>query len=521
MTCPRCGSDNPTGQKFCGNCGAALASSALIEHEHGEALASQLATLIQHDIVRKYAHAPELEYIFKHALIQEATYNSLLVKQRKVMHERVALVLEQLYAHRLDELAPLLAQHFYAADDWARAAQYAMRAGDAALRGYALREALEQYQRALDALDKWPDAPPELLLDATLGWIQGAIKFRPHEELIARLTRAEQVARAHDEKRRLARILTWLANAHFANGSTTRAAPYLFENFKLASELGDERLSIVPTYYMAFFMVDSDPQGALVELEHVIEMARRLGNGDIEAHAIATKALAHGRLGYFALARQEAQLALAYSGTRSSPIPEADLYNMAGFVYLDMGDVERSEQYGQLGAQKAIEANAIECAAAGNLCVALSRLQKRQVPEAQQAFVEAIRLADFASSGPLRNMGEGGLALAQFIAGNVEAMRDLEAAHQNAQAIDDQYSVAMFAQMLGDIATQGGNFGQAEQYFAQALAYYRQHAMRPYIVRILQSLARLYEKQARNMEAQQARSESEMLMHHLVKEDQS
>jgi class 3 adenylate cyclase/tetratricopeptide (TPR) repeat protein len=473
---------------------------------------THLAALTHEDILRLRAQQPELEYTFKHALTQEAAYNSLLIKRRKEFHRRAGTALMELYAERLDEFVPLLAQHFYAGEEWSHAADFAVRAGDNATKVYALREALDHYERALSALEKLPDAPPEKVIDATLGWCQAAIQFRPHSALFERLLHAEQIARAQNDKRRLARILHWTANVHFADGSTSRAAPYLFENFEIASELGDERLSIVPSYYMAFFMVARDPRGALAQLDRVIQMARKLGNYDIEAHALATKALAHGRLGEFELAKEEAQTALAYAGRRSSPIPEADLYNLAGFVYLDVGDTERAAHYGQLGAEKALAVNAIECAAAGNLCIALSHLQKQNLPAAQQAFADTIRLADFSGSEPFRNVGQGGLALAQFIGGSPQAIQGIKSAHVNAQTLDDQYSGAMFAQVLGDIHMQDGRLAEAERYFALALDYYRANGMRTYMARALQSQSRLFKQQGRTVEAEQAASEAMALL---------
>ena len=63
------------------------------------------------ELVRERATDPELEFIFKHALTQEAAYNSLLIKRRKEYHRRTADALERLYPDRLDELAPTLALH--------------------------------------------------------------------------------------------------------------------------------------------------------------------------------------------------------------------------------------------------------------------------------------------------------------------------------------------------------------------------------------------------------------------------
>lgn len=92
----------------------------------------------------------ELEYLFRHALIQEAAYRSLLRQDRRRLHLMVGETLEALYPERLEELAPLLAQHFFEASEAARALRYFALAGKAAEQVYANAEAVMHYTRALE-----------------------------------------------------------------------------------------------------------------------------------------------------------------------------------------------------------------------------------------------------------------------------------------------------------------------------------------------------------------------------------
>ncbi|HEX6510617.1 MAG TPA: adenylate/guanylate cyclase domain-containing protein, partial [Chloroflexota bacterium] len=80
-----------------------------------------LDTLAMEELVREWVRDPELEYIFKHALTQEAAYDLLLIRRRKEYHRRIGEVIEQLYPQRLDELAPLIAHHSWLGEDWSRA----------------------------------------------------------------------------------------------------------------------------------------------------------------------------------------------------------------------------------------------------------------------------------------------------------------------------------------------------------------------------------------------------------------
>ena len=114
----------------------------------GPRLDPQLNTLQRVELIREVARLPELEFIFRHALTQEAAYNTILLKQRRQFHRRVGEVMERLFADRLEEFASLLGRHFFEAGDM-RAFKYYSLAGDAAMRVYANTEAAEHYRLAL------------------------------------------------------------------------------------------------------------------------------------------------------------------------------------------------------------------------------------------------------------------------------------------------------------------------------------------------------------------------------------
>jgi len=115
-------------------------------------LDTHLSQLQRVDLVREKARQPELEYIFKHALTQEAAYNSLLHERRKVFHLKVGEALEELFPDRADEFSGLMAYHFEAAEAHEKALDYLQRAGDQARLDYAHQEAIDFYERALAIL---------------------------------------------------------------------------------------------------------------------------------------------------------------------------------------------------------------------------------------------------------------------------------------------------------------------------------------------------------------------------------
>src|SRR5262245_28814740 len=117
-------------------------------------LISQLNTLESAGLLRLVAAQPELEYLFRHALVQDAAYQSLLKQDRRQLHASVGEALEQLFPSQIDELAATLAYHYKEAEAPEKASHYLRRAGDRARSGYANAEAITFYQAAINQVQK-------------------------------------------------------------------------------------------------------------------------------------------------------------------------------------------------------------------------------------------------------------------------------------------------------------------------------------------------------------------------------
>jgi tetratricopeptide (TPR) repeat protein len=123
-------------------------------------LDEHLTELQKIQLIREKQKIPELEYIFKHALAQEAIYNSILLQKRRELHSRIGQAIETLFPDRLEEYYGLLAYYYARAENWEKAQEYLFKAGDRAGKIAADTEALEHYQNALKAYghvfgDKW------------------------------------------------------------------------------------------------------------------------------------------------------------------------------------------------------------------------------------------------------------------------------------------------------------------------------------------------------------------------------
>lgn len=113
-------------------------------------LATRLKKIESSGLIRLAQQDPEVEYIFRHALVQDATYESLLKVDRRVLHQAVGQTLETLYPDQLDEIAATLAFHFERAEQPEKALGYYIRAGEAAARIYAVDESIDLFCHALE-----------------------------------------------------------------------------------------------------------------------------------------------------------------------------------------------------------------------------------------------------------------------------------------------------------------------------------------------------------------------------------
>jgi class 3 adenylate cyclase len=118
-----------------------------------------LTHLLRAELIREWARLPERQYLFKHALTQEAAYASILVEQRKVLHGQVARHLEEAFGETSPEHAAVLAYHWDRAHDWEHALRYTLRAAERARALYAQPEATQHHWHALELLGRLPTTP--------------------------------------------------------------------------------------------------------------------------------------------------------------------------------------------------------------------------------------------------------------------------------------------------------------------------------------------------------------------------
>jgi predicted ATPase/class 3 adenylate cyclase len=180
---------------------------------------------------------PHATYQFKHALVQDAAYGTLLRGRRQVLHARVAEVLEDRFRDVLERQPELLAHHLTAAGETERAVQQWLKAGQRAIERSANLEAISHLRKGIEALTTLPDtsdrASHELVLQTTLGSALGAAKGQGASDVGQAYARARELCRQVGETPQLFPVLWGLWYFYLARAE-----------LRPAREMGEQLLSL-------------------------------------------------------------------------------------------------------------------------------------------------------------------------------------------------------------------------------------------------------------------------------------
>ena len=157
-----------------------------------------LGQLTEAELLFRRGFPPHATYIFKHALIQEAAYQSLLRSTRQQYHQRIALTLEEQFPQAAESEPELVAYHYTEAGLASEAVPYWHRAGKRAAEGSAYTEAIAHLNKGLSLISKVPDtqkqAKLELDLQMTLAPALMASKGLTAPEVEGAYSRARELA---------------------------------------------------------------------------------------------------------------------------------------------------------------------------------------------------------------------------------------------------------------------------------------------------------------------------------------
>jgi predicted ATPase len=499
--------------------------ASVVRQPEGE-LRSALDRLIAAGLLFRRGVPPHTTYLFKHALVQDAAYGTLLREPRRTLHARIAETIENEFAESADSRPELLARHWTEAGLIEKAAGLWGRAGQRSLARSALVEAAEQLTRALDQIATLPGTPVlrgeqiklQVALVNALMHVKGYAAPEPKaavEEARQFIERAEALGEPPEDPLVLFSVLygVWAASYVAFNGDVTR---------ELASQfmaLAEKQKEIVPSMIGhrlmgTSLMLTGDIAKAREHYNHAFALydpakhrplATRFGQ-DVGVSIFVYRAWAQWMLGYPETALADADHALedAREGGHAGTLMYAQFHTSVTNILC--------AKYRAANAQSnEVVLLADEKGAA--LWKALATMEKGCVLALSGKASEAIQMmssgiATYRSTGSrvylpffLLHLSRAHAELSQYD----EAWRCIGEAMTAAETTKERWCDAEINRIIGEIALKLPQLAssQAEVSFERALALAREQQAKSWELRAAMSIARLWCDQGRQDEARE------------------
>jgi class 3 adenylate cyclase/tetratricopeptide (TPR) repeat protein len=283
-------------------------------------LRSALNRLVQSGLVMHRSNGDE-SYRFKHALVQEAAYNSMLLRLRRRLHSGLADALSSRFPELVTAQPETIARHLTGAERWAQASTHWLAAGQLALRRGAPREAITHFTEGLTVVARMPAGTErirsELALQAVLGPTLKVTKGPGHPDFGRVQAAALELCHQLEDRPGLFPITFSLCLYHWACGELAKAESLATELLAMAEASGtDEQLMNAEMMTSMIRLHRGDPLDASQRLERAIAVY----DSDQHQDLYPTYQLDVGVFGRFYLA-----LALSVQGNidRAAELAEA------------------------------------------------------------------------------------------------------------------------------------------------------------------------------------------------------
>jgi class 3 adenylate cyclase/tetratricopeptide (TPR) repeat protein len=387
-----------------------------------------LLTLQRAQLIREAGRIPEVQYLFRHTLTQEAAYNTILLRQRRVFHAKVAQAIETLFADRLEEMAATLAYHYDQAREVENAREYYVVAGDGAFRLYALAEAAEHYGRAM-ALAARADPGTESLVHLyTRRGRAFELQYRYDEAVETYAQMAALADQRDDPALKLAHLLSLGTVQAMAASPQEREAAWSMSQqaLNLARQLGDRRAEARALWNL--MLADTfggvDLERARQNGEASLAIARELGWTEQMAYTLEDLSMVLARPGLHRRSEEVLDEARTLWRALNNLPMLANNLNASAIRYALMGEYDKAVQAAEEGMQVARSVDNVMSYTVITMNVALMFRERGHYAPAIQHLEEGIRWST--ETGAVALAGSASLHLALLYADLGMAERGLQ-----------------------------------------------------------------------------------------------
>ena len=459
--------------------------------------------------------APHATYLFKHALVQDAAYSTLLRGRRQELHSRVAAALEEHFPDLVERQPELLAHHLMAAGNTERAVDQWLKAGQHAAAQFAYLEAIAHFERGLSLLHSLPESPirngREIELQLALGLClftaKGAVAAKPA------YTRALELAERSGELQQRFEALygVWQSTRDNVSGGIAAAGPLSERLLRMSEREGDDGLRLQAHHSgwttwghagdPAKTREHADAGRLLYDPEKHASHRLVYGGHDPGVCAQITGAWAESLLGYPDKAFASTAKGLALAEQIAHPFTLGFALLLSSQVYLNRREPERALR--QLDAAEAVAA---EQRLSFNLEPGMLRgaalLGQGAVDEAIARIREGV--AKWTGLGRTFNLPFGLAFLAEGLARHGDRTAALAALREGleiADATGEHKWDAELHRLTGTVLLAENKLDEGQASLQQAIRIARAQQAKTLELRAARDLARLWGEQGRRAEA--------------------
>ena len=477
-----------------------------------------LSQLVETELLYQRGRPPRARYVFKHALVQDAAYGSLLRRSRQQAHRQVAELLEARFPETVQTHPELLAHHLAEAGQSERAVEHYLKAGAQALRTCANIEAIAHLDKGLEIVGAMPAGPErdrhELDLLMTLGPALIATKGYAAPDVEPAYRRALELCEALGDVERQFSVLLGLSLFHYVRANllvSRNLAEQLVELAKTHPEPGCD-LAAERALGYAHVMLGDIP-AARSCMDHVAEsydiavhggFAVRRGGSDFGVGASSMGSWILFTLGYPDQANGRSAKGVALAVALDHPISAAFAHWCAGMVHLLRGEPAVALEHASATAEIAEERGFPQYAAWGSALRGAAQFAQGGGAEAIAEFRKG--LDDCTAIGSKLFAPFLLFLLADAYGQNDQAEEGLavivEAFDQVAWS-DERFAEAELHRVKGELLllADAANAFMAEVSFLKAIEVAQSQEAKAWELRAATSLARLWQRQDKQAEA--------------------
>jgi len=475
-------------------------------------LLSHLSILKDSELLYERGIFPQSVYVFKHALTREVAYNSLLLKVRKKIHEKIVIAVEDLYPESLGEYYELFAYHSLQGEDWQRAYRYNREAGLKTFSLSAYEEAQKYFEAALEALHNLPRARKWIEKEIDLSFNIRAALFPQarHEEWMKRMHDAELLAKQIDDDARLSNVFNYLSSFHWIRGECLKAIEVGQKGLDLARRAGDFSCQVVTIFHLGFYFHTIGDFPKQIELHQEI---RKIVTGEavFQRHGMASVpsaaargclALGMAELGDFKLIERIGQEAVEIAEQVRNAFTLVAVYDFLGMAYLRLGKVKIALQLLEKSHQTCLNSRvrSLYSYTAGSLGYAyllLNEPSRALTILEEGAREENLEAAAFWISHPLTVLADAYRANGEKELASETATRALDVASSREERTLEAWAILVMAKVNADM----GRLEQAMDWYQRGLNQAAELSMLPLTAHCHMGLGQLYLKREHSEEA--------------------